>query len=352
MNKFRDQSTSMPPHEFQAFVQKNEQWFRGDITETEKTIQGIEESLGVRLPESLTWLLKEYGYGKATGILDLAESAKQTLYAWDRLELPTRYVLLRSDNKDFIVIDTSEETSPGEFAVYAGIDLEQLGPEIDLPPEARFDSFGELVEHNLAEGPLAFSSSPHDRLLVIATFASSSEAHVAKGRLAAEGIRGALDTEALLNMDWFLTNAVGGVKLLVFEKDAERAAAILDEADRRRFEGEEQVEEGEAESHRSRIQSRKSHQEAASADEYYDDEDEPTRREEEADRAYRAAGLGLVFIPLQFYVVWLLWKIVLSDERLARRQRRRALVAAAISFPIVGVCIWAIIRGEALSVFK
>jgi hypothetical protein len=39
----------------------------------------------------------------------------------------------------------------------------------------------------------------------------------------------------------------------------------------------------------------------------------------------------LLFPPLEVYVLWLLVKVFLSDERLSAKRRRRGLVALAIS---------------------
>jgi membrane protease YdiL (CAAX protease family) len=64
-------------------------------------------------------------------------------------------------------------------------------------------------------------------LVAIATFSHRSEADVPKMLLEQNGIRAFLADDNLIGMDWFLTNAVGGVKLLVAAEDVERARAIL-----------------------------------------------------------------------------------------------------------------------------
>jgi len=74
------------------------------------------------------------------------------------------------------------------------------------------------------------------------------------------------------------------------------------------------------------------------------DADEPervlTNREQNAGRAFRGAVFGLLLLPLQLYVFWLLLQVCVSDEPLAADKRRQAIVAAAISLPLMlGLCL-------------
>jgi DNA-directed RNA polymerase subunit M/transcription elongation factor TFIIS len=68
-----------------------------------------------------------------------------------------------------------------------------------------------------------------DRLVVVATFLEPNEAHIARARLDAEGIQAILDGEHHVAMNWMISNAIGGVKLLVPEPDFEVARGILHE---------------------------------------------------------------------------------------------------------------------------
>lgn len=105
-------------------------------------------------------------------------------------------------------------------------------PDPDLPSP---DSF---TEQN---PPSPKSKEPEPSLVTLTTFSSPQEAHLAKNRLRAAGIRVVLDDEMLLNNAFHLSNAVGGVKLLVRETNVERAAKILaklpTEEDRRKKSG-------------------------------------------------------------------------------------------------------------------
>jgi hypothetical protein len=61
----------------------------------------------------------------------------------------------------------------------------------------------------------------------------------------------------------------------------------------------------------------------------------PTQREQDAERALRAAYLGIIMGPLQLYAVWLLLGVCLSQERLGPEYRRKAWKALAISGPFL-----------------
>jgi hypothetical protein len=70
-----------------------------------------------------------------------------------------------------------------------------------------------------------------DRLVVIATFLHPYEAHIARTVLESEGIQARLDGEHHIAMDWMISNAVGGVKLIVHERDEVVAKKILSHPD-------------------------------------------------------------------------------------------------------------------------
>jgi len=67
-----------------------------------------------------------------------------------------------------------------------------------------------------------------ENLVTIATFDFPAEAETQKIRLEHSGIRAFLSDNNLVGMNWFLSNAVGGVKLQVAAEDADRANRILE----------------------------------------------------------------------------------------------------------------------------
>lgn len=66
-------------------------------------------------------------------------------------------------------------------------------------------------------------------LVTVEEFDKSHEAQVAVLSLEQAGIRCYLQNETIVAMDWFLANAVGGIKLQVDSQDETRAQSILAE---------------------------------------------------------------------------------------------------------------------------
>jgi len=64
-------------------------------------------------------------------------------------------------------------------------------------------------------------------LITIESYDLSYQAQLAKTELAAAGIQSWLADETLVSMDWFISNAVGGIKLQVSSEDADAAREIL-----------------------------------------------------------------------------------------------------------------------------
>jgi hypothetical protein len=66
-------------------------------------------------------------------------------------------------------------------------------------------------------------------LVTIRRLQNLPEALLAKGILDSSGIECFLTDDNMVRMDWFISNLLGGVKLLVNREDVEAATAILDE---------------------------------------------------------------------------------------------------------------------------
>ena len=69
-----------------------------------------------------------------------------------------------------------------------------------------------------------------EELVTLWVYRDLPEALLAKGKLESEGIECFLDDENMVRMDWFWSNAVGGIKLRVEKGDAEAAWEVLGEA--------------------------------------------------------------------------------------------------------------------------
>lgn len=135
--------------EFQRFVADHIDWFRGRLPETESSLREFEQALGVNLPASVKWLLKEQGYWRASGVSSLEEAVRDTVLARAHLDLPMRYIVLDNfDDGGVVLVDTGDETSDGEFALY-WIAPEDIGNPPRLDGNTRYESFGDYVKDRL-----------------------------------------------------------------------------------------------------------------------------------------------------------------------------------------------------------
>lgn len=65
------------------------------------------------------------------------------------------------------------------------------------------------------------------KTVVLNSYPNYIEAHIAKGVLEEQGIRTWLKDENTVTIDPILTNAVGGIKIIVLKEDARRAWQVL-----------------------------------------------------------------------------------------------------------------------------
>jgi hypothetical protein len=89
-----------------------------------------------------------------------------------------------------------------------------------------------------------------EELVIVERYRFLPEAEAARMYLESEGITAFLADAETVNMDWFLANAIGNIKLQVPSAQAETARALLDRLrenqQQRREHGEENEEEGSA----------------------------------------------------------------------------------------------------------
>lgn len=78
------------------------------------------------------------------------------------------------------------------------------------------------------------------RWVTLTSFSTPLEAHMMRGRLEAEGIAVQIADEHLINADWLMSQALGGVKLQVDAADLARAEALLGELAAAEFEWEQE----------------------------------------------------------------------------------------------------------------
>jgi hypothetical protein len=73
---------------------------------------------------------------------------------------------------------------------------------------------------------------PGRDLVTVARFTEVWDAHILKSRLLADGLLASIADEHLVAMDWFYSNAIGGVRVQVPAVEAARARAIVEAVER------------------------------------------------------------------------------------------------------------------------
>jgi len=68
-----------------------------------------------------------------------------------------------------------------------------------------------------------------DRLVTLASFDNDLNAHLLIAKLEEAGIKACMDNYATVSNIWALSNAVGGIQIQIFEKDINKALAVVDE---------------------------------------------------------------------------------------------------------------------------
>jgi hypothetical protein len=64
-------------------------------------------------------------------------------------------------------------------------------------------------------------------MVVVGSFSKPEEAHLLRMRLEAGGIQAFIRDENTIQMDWFYSNALGGVRVEVAEQDEAAARELL-----------------------------------------------------------------------------------------------------------------------------
>jgi Putative prokaryotic signal transducing protein len=131
----------------------------------------------------------------------------------------------------------SEQERERLSKVYAAMTPEELQKVADDGPSltdvARETLKTEISARRLAipvsESPAGIDVLEERELVPIRRFRDLPEALLAKGSLESSGIECFLTDDNMVRMDWFISNLLGGAKILVNREDAEEAIAILDE---------------------------------------------------------------------------------------------------------------------------
>jgi len=118
-----------------------------------------------------------------------------------------------------VAVDFLSLTEPAKGALRSEMAKRELTP----PDEIAADHAREIAE------------SEARKPLMIRRYRDLPEAAIAKSVLDSAGIDCFLADDNLVRLDWFYSNLIGGIKLLVPEKDVEAATNLLDEGSPDKF---------------------------------------------------------------------------------------------------------------------
>ncbi len=119
------------------------------------------------------------------------------------------YSQMSDGELDKIAADSASLTDVARNAL--AYEMQQRALKVDLP---------DLPEEADAQFELR-------HLITLRKFRDLPEALLAKGSLESAGIESFLADDNMVRMDWFISNLLGGIKLLVKPEDVESAAEIL-----------------------------------------------------------------------------------------------------------------------------
>jgi hypothetical protein len=173
----------------------------------------------------------------------------------------------------------------------------------------------------MARKLLLYCTMP-DELITVGVYETPLQAAIARNFLEAEGVPAYLADDATVGMAWHLTGAVGGVKLRVARDDAERAWRLLEELKRK--------EDDKAVLNSDGFADEPEFDAEEEDDEDDDDESALSLADDLADRAFRAAVLGLFLCPLQLYSLWLLASLLMLGQAPSPKLQKRAAIAGVL----------------------
>ena len=166
-----------------------------------------------------------------------------------------------------------------------------------------------------------------DDLVTVAVLQSDVEANIIKNQLESIGIKAYLSDEEAVAMAWQLAGAFGGIKLQVATSDAEDAQSFLE----RKPWQDEPVDKFAVATSETLVKMKE------------DEEEVLSEREKNGNRLARASVFGLLFLPIQFYALWLLVKVYFSSDKLEGRPRTNAILGGGITLVFFGGCFVAVV---------
>lgn len=149
------------------------------------------------------------------------DAGAMTQMDWEkeRHRLEARYAAMQNSELEKVAVDFSSLTEIARTVLHSEMSKRGLTP----PAEIAANHLREIAE------------SEARKPVIIRRYRGLPEASVAKSVLDSAGIDCILADDNLVRLDWFYSNLVGGIKLLVPESEAEAAARLLEEVRLEKF---------------------------------------------------------------------------------------------------------------------
>jgi hypothetical protein len=175
------------------------------------------------------------------------------------------------------------------------------------------------------------------RMVTIATFDQPAQARIAENVLKEVGIPVTVADETIVAMDWLLSNAVGGIKVQVWEEDADRAVAALERELGEHGEALGAVTPAELAAE-AEAEEREHEEESPRPADATDPPPPSGEREEAARRLFFVAWIGLVFPPVAFYALYLFLNAAFGEGELSPRGKLNLGVGGVTMLGGLAVC--------------
>ena len=162
----------------------------------------------------------------------------------ERERLTERYAAMPLDKLQNIAADWHELTEIARATLEAEIQRRGSSipdsmktPKLVTPPSEVKISIPEETDD--PPNDIAPYISSGVKLVMVRRYRDLPEALLAQGSLGSAGIKSFLADDNMVRMDWFWSNLIGGVKLMVSPEEASDAIAILDQPIPEKFEASE-----------------------------------------------------------------------------------------------------------------
>ena len=130
--------------------------------------------------------------------------------------------------------DSDHEAFAVHYSQMSDGELIKLALESSALSDTAWDALENELDRRRLEVPepeVAPQTAVPERrnLVVLRAFRDVPEALLARGRLQASGVDCFLADENMVRMDWFISNLLGGIKLMVQPSEFSKASRILNE---------------------------------------------------------------------------------------------------------------------------